>query len=138
MVAPVLALLPTLLPVITNLLERVIPDPAERERKANEMAMAMLNTVASRDADQSAVNQVEAANPSRFVSGWRPFIGWTLGVSLAWTFIGLPVASFVATTFFHYTGPIPVLALNDNLWELMFGMLGMAGLRTFERVRGRT
>jgi hypothetical protein len=30
----------------------------------------------------------------------------------------------------------PLHGLDDNLWQLMMGMLGMGGLRTFEKIQG--
>ena len=37
----------------------------------------------------------------------------------------------------HWSAPV-LLGLDDNLWQLMLGMLGMGGLRTFEKLKGVT
>lgn len=83
---------------------------------------------------QIAVNQVEATNDNIFVSGWRPFVGWVCGSGLAIQFIIAPVSSWIAALLDH---PIafPTLDLG-TLLTLLFGLLGLGGLRTVEKIRG--
>lgn len=78
----------------------------------------------------------EATSPSggAFTSGWRPFIGWVCGVACAWNWIGLPVAKFAAAYLGH---PMAFSAADlSDMWPLLMGMLGLGGLRTFEKVKG--
>jgi hypothetical protein len=86
------------------------------------------------DIAQLEVDKVEAANPSLFVAGWRPAIGWVCALALFYQYMLVPIglwASFVAG---H---PIPKPpTLDDSLWQLMFGMLGMGALRSFEKLKG--
>jgi hypothetical protein len=83
---------------------------------------------------QMDINKVEAANPSVFVSGARPFIMWVCGVGCAWNWIGLPVAVFVLTVM----GKPIVLAPADlsEMMPLLLGMLGLGGFRTIEKLKG--
>ena len=83
---------------------------------------------------QIAVNRQEAAHKSLFVAGWRPFIGWVCGVAIAWAFLGQHVAEWAVAIWAPGT-PIPEVE-SDRLMELVLAMLGMAGLRTYEKRAG--
>jgi hypothetical protein len=122
------ALLPALIPLLSDL-TKFIPDKAAREK--HELALAQLATAA--DTAQLEVNKVEAAHPNVFVSGWRPFIGWICGAGLGWTFVGAPLLAYLLTLYSPGT-PLPVIP-TDNLMELVLAMLGLGGLRTFEKIR---
>jgi hypothetical protein len=122
------ALIPALIPLLSDL-TKFIPDKAAREK--HELALAQLATAA--DTAQLEVNKVEAANPNVFVSGWRPFIGWICGAGLGWTFVGAPLLAYLLTLYSPGT-PLPVIP-TDNLMELVLAMLGLGGLRTFEKIR---
>lgn len=79
---------------------------------------------------QVELNKIEAAHRSVFVAGWRPFIGWVCGCGLGFVFLANPVIQW-------WTGePGPVLPM-DAMMELVVAMLGLSGLRTFEKVQGR-
>ena len=111
-----------------------IPDPVEKARAVAAAQTEMLNFVASQNAGQLEVDKAEAANPSVFVAGWRPFIGWVGGAGLAWSFVVGPVTSFVLTLVAPH---VHVPAIDTaGLLELVFTMLGMGGLRTFEKIQG--
>jgi hypothetical protein len=83
---------------------------------------------------QIDTNKVEAANPSVFVSGWRPFIGWVCGAACAWNWIGLPIAS-MALKVYQIEMPLSPANLSEMLPVLM-GMLGLGALRTVEKIKG--
>lgn len=129
-----LALLPVLMPLITSVLGKVVPDLAEREKASTEIELMLAGAITKANEDQVALNKIEAAHKSIFVAGWRPMIGWTLAVSLAYQFIVAPLIYYIAQVSGIEIPPLP--SLDENLWELLTGMLGMAGLRTFERMRG--
>jgi hypothetical protein len=80
------------------------------------------------------INQIEAANPSIFVSGWRPFIGWVCGAGCAWNWLGLPILKVAALYLGH---PIAVSPADlGEMMPLLLGMLGLGGLRTVEKING--
>ena len=80
------------------------------------------------------MNAVEAANTNVFVSGWRPFIGWICGIALAYQYVAAPIVMWIALTFGIKLAAPP--RIDDTLWQLVFAMLGMGGLRTFEKIKG--
>jgi hypothetical protein len=127
------ALIPLLVPIISDLVGR-IPDPAARDKAAADAQTKLLDLVAQQNQAQVEINKIEAASSSIFVAGWRPFIGWTCGVGLAWQYIGLPIAAAIAV---NVDPSIVLPSVNgDYLMELVFAMLGFGGLRTFEKLKG--
>jgi hypothetical protein len=83
---------------------------------------------------QTDANKAEAANESTFVAGARPFILWICGFSFMYIGILEPMARFVAQVGFKYTGPFPVIDTNLTI-QIMMGMLGLGGMRTYEKVQ---
>ena len=122
-------MLELLISPIAALLDKVIPDADERNRLANEIA-----TLAERQAHEIAkaqieVNKAEAQSKSLFVSGWRPFIAWVCGVSMASNFLIAPyITAFTVVV-------IPTLAMSVMMPVLM-GMLGLGAMRSYEKTKG--
>jgi len=108
-------------------IDRVWPDKTEAEK---QQLAAMVQMVTS----QFEVNKTEAASPDRFVSGWRPFIGWVCGAAWAYTFLLYPLLTWACAAFAPHIVP-PILGNNQMLNELLIGMLGLGGLRTFEKIK---
>lgn len=113
-----------------KVLDKFVPDPEAKQRAESELRTSMQVW----DKSQTDVNAVEAANSSMFVSGWRPFIGWICGGALAYQYVLAPLLMWIATSV-HIPLTQPP-KLDGSLWELMFGMLGLGGLRTFEKIKG--
>lgn len=84
---------------------------------------------------QIKVNEVEASNPSKFVSGWRPAVGWICALGLGAQYILFPVASWLLPIIGRPDIKLPVMDIAD-LYPLLFGMLGFGALRTYEGVKG--
>jgi hypothetical protein len=90
---------------------------------------------------QMDIDKTEAQNPSVFVAGWRPFIGWVGGLALAYKFLLYPFMLWGWTSFQgfgwipHTLNPPPVLDAQE-LWPIITGMLGIAGLRSFDKLQG--
>ena len=101
----------------------------------HEIEKDLISFAREESAGQLEVNKVEDAHASTFVSGWRPFIGWTCGVGLAYNFL---LYHFLAWAWvaFAFQGEAPPNLETGELMPLLMGMLGMGGLRTFEKVRG--
>jgi hypothetical protein len=86
---------------------------------------------------QLEINKAEAASGSVFKGGWRPFIGWVCGVAFAYHFVLQPLIVFGVTA----AGvDIPALPEFDmgSLMTVMMGMLGLGGLRSYEKKQGIT
>ena len=119
-----------LIPLIGSVINKFIPDPAEKAKAEGELIAALQTW----DSAQSKVNEAEAQSSSLFVAGWRPAIGWVCALALLYQYIVVPVAMWAAT-WSGFDLPRPP-TLDDVLWQLLFGMLGMGGLRTFEKMKG--
>lgn len=93
------------------------------------------------DLAQIDVNKAEAAHSSVFVAGWRPAIGWIGAAAMAYQFLLYPLMLWV-WTYLQGMGwipkeltPPPVLDA-DQLWVILSGILGIAGMRSFEKTKG--
>ncbi|MDR2075722.1 MAG: holin family protein [Desulfovibrio sp.] len=128
------AFLPVLGPLVDKILD-LIPDPNARARAEAEYQSALLAAVVQESADNREINKTEAAHDSVFVSGWRPFIGWICGLAVAFQYLVRPFWIWAAAVWFP-DAPVPP-GLDGVLWELMFGMLGIGGLRTVEKLKGK-
>jgi len=85
---------------------------------------------------QMEINRVEAAHPSRFIAGWRPFTGWVCAAALAYVSIIEPIARFIATVCFEYTSEFPVIDTTITM-QVLLGMLGFGGLRSLDKYTGK-
>jgi len=110
-----------------TVISRLWPDKTESERAQMAAALAIVQ-------GQLAINQAEAASPSTFVAGWRPFIGWVCGVACGWNWLGLPVAKFGLALAGH---PLDIAPADlAEMWPILLGMLGLGTLRTAEKIKG--
>ena len=117
-----------------TLITRIFPDPAQQsEAKLKLLELQQSGELASMIA-QTDINKEEAKSSSVFVSGWRPAIGWVCALALAYQYLLRPLSGTIAGIFGITIPPLP--GLDDNLWQLMMGMLGMGGLRTYEKTQG--
>lgn len=135
-------MLQLLIPAVTQILDKIIPDPqAAADAKLKALELAQKGELATLDADlklalgQMEVNRAEAATDA-FRGGWRPFAGWCCGVGLAYTFLLKPLLPWALQVAGVQAPPLPAID-SDALMALLFGMLGLGGLRTFERVKGK-
>jgi|TARA_R100000081_G_C4637599_1_gene76234 hypothetical protein len=82
---------------------------------------------------QTKINEIEAKHRSVFVAGWRPFVGWVCGVALAYNFI-------IRDLFIWALQPeeVPPALQMEHLMTVLMGMLGLGGLRTFEKIKDKT
>ena len=131
---PIPAIVTALLPALGTLIDRLIPDRAAAEKAKAEMEAELIRASNEAALAQVEVNKIEAAHSSVFVAGWRPSIGWVCAAGLAWAFVVAPVASW-ALVVLGVKGELPAIH-TDYLLELVLAMLGIGGLRTFEKLRG--
>lgn len=122
---------------ITGLLDKFIEDKDQKNVLAHEIA-----TMSERHAQETAlaqieVNKAEAASGSSFKGGWRPFIGWTCATAFAYHFVVQPFLVFAFTVYGIEFKGLPAFDM-ESLMTVMLGMLGLGGLRTFEKYKGIT
>ena len=132
-----MALLNALIGPVTGLLDKFVEDKDQKAALAHE-----ISTMADRHAQELAlaqveVNKAEAASGSVWKGGWRPFVGWVCGTAFAYHFVIQPLAIFVVAA---YGMEIPALPEFDmgQLMTVLMGMLGLGGLRSFEKYKGLT
>ena len=107
-----------------KILDKFVPDPNAKAQFEADLRGSLLQW----DKQQSETNTAEAQNPNLFVSGWRPAIGWIGAAGLAYQYVVRPFA--------YGAGWHDLPALDSTLMELVFAMLGMGGLRTYEKIQG--
>ncbi len=133
-----LAAATALLPTISGLLDRLIPDP-EARAKAQLDLLKLQQDGAFRELDaqlqvnlaQAEINKVEAASQNGFQAGWRPLAGYACVAGMAYEFLLRPMLPWVLTVSGVDAPPLP--SLDGVLFELVFGMLGLGTLRTADR-----
>jgi hypothetical protein len=115
-------------------IKRIWPDATEIEKaKLAQLSQALQNDF-NLLMGQLEINKTEASSASVFVSGWRPMVGWVCGAALAYAAIIEPFARFVAVVVFSYTGAFPAVDTDITL-QILLGLLGLAGMRSFEKTR---
>lgn len=119
---PNLNLIGTLIDKVSSNVDKFTLDKQEKAELIAEINKAQLE-----------VNKVEAGHNSIFVSGWRPFTGWVCSFALAYHFILQPLLTFIL----YANGVEMVLPVFDmgTLTTILLGMLGLGGMRSFEKVK---
>lgn len=122
-----------------TVIERLWPDPEMQSKEKLKLAklaqdgdLAALSARVKLLTGQIEVNKVEAASSNWFIAGWRPFVGWVCGFSLAYAAVLEPFMRFVVVTFTEKMIVFPVIDTTLTL-QILLGMLGLAGLRTREK-----
>ena len=124
-----------------KIIDKFIPDPAEKlkaqqalQQMQHDELMAFLAADTAIATAQSKVNETEAASDSLFKSGWRPFVGWVCGSAFALSAVILPVANYIVGL---YGRPAIVVPMDTAMiMSVLFGMLGLGTMRTFEKFKG--
>lgn len=122
-----------LLDISGKVIDRVWPDPVQAATAKLELMKLQQSGELEQIAGQLEINKVEAANPTLFVSGARPFIMWICGISMGYVSIIEPLARFVATVMYKYNGAFPVIDTTITL-QVLLGLLGLGGFRTYEKL----
>lgn len=131
-----------LIPAVVSMIDKVLPDPQQAaEAKMRALELAQKGELATLDADvrlalgQMEINKVEAQT-DLFRGGWRPATGWCCVAGLLYQFILQPVLPWLVALLGAEVPPLPAID-NETLLVLLTGMLGLGGLRSFERVKGK-
>ena len=114
-----------------KVLDKFIPDPEAKAKAESELRESFMKW----DQAQNEVNKVEAAHRTVFVAGWRPFVGWTCGGAFAYHFVAQPFLIF-ALAAFGKTIALPTFPM-EALLTVLLGMLGLGGLRTYEKLKDK-
>lgn len=116
-----------------QLIERFVPDKeAQRKAEAEFLKLAMDGELKQVLA-QLEINAREAQHPSIWTSGWRPGAGWAGVAGLVYATIVHPSLAWAARI---HGWPEPPEIDNELLWVVLTGMLGIGGLRTYEKKAG--
>ena len=118
----------------TKLIGKFIEDKDAKNKLAHEIATMAEKHAQELAKGQLAINKEEAKSGNIFIAGWRPFIGWSCGVALVWHFIAAPFIIFFAALFGATLPPLPEFDMG-SLMTVLMGMLGLGGLRTFEKYK---
>lgn len=130
-----LPIISTLMPIVTDVIGRFLPeDPQKRAEAEREINAALAENLAKIDLAQIEVNKVEAASRSLFVSGWRPCVGWVCAAALGYTYVLQPMFIFILAQTGHLV-EMPALDIA-GLMPILMGLLGLGGLRSYEKVKG--
>lgn len=116
-----------------SIIDRFIPDKEEARKAETAFIMMAAEGELKQIIAQLEINAKEAAHPTIFVAGWRPFFGWAGGIGFVYAVMIQPLLAWYSTI----KGlPIPPELNLDLLWVVITGMLGIGGLRTFEKTKG--
>ena len=129
-------MLQSLIGPIAGLLDKFIEDKDQKAKLAHEIATMAERHAHEANMGQIEINKAEAQHRSVFVAGWRPFLGWSLSFAMAWHFVLAPMAIFIAGWSGADIPELPEFDM-DSLMTVLLGMLGLGGLRTFEKVKGK-
>lgn len=122
---------------VTGLLDKFIEDKDQKAKLAHEIATMSQKHAQELALSQIEVNKAEAQSGSIFKGGWRPAVGWVCAIAFAYHFILKDLIIFGAS----FAGAdLPELPEFDmgTLLTVLGGMLGIGGLRTYEKQKGLT
>ena len=117
---------------VARILDKFIVDKDLKEKLEHEIKLEIQKA----NIAQIDVNKAEALHRTVFVAGWRPFIGWTCGLALAYHFILQPIIVFTMSVN-GLAYDLPEFDMG-SLMTIILGMLGLGGMRSFEKFKGLT
>lgn len=116
---------------VTGLLDKFIEDKDQKARLAHDLATMAEKHAQEISKAQLEVNKIEAGHSSLFVSGWRPAVGWVCVLGMAGNFMVIPFTNFVLALL-EIDVTIPLID-TATMMPVLMGMLGLGGLRTYEK-----
>jgi len=127
-----MALTDSVVGIAGKVLDKFIQDKDLKAKLQHEMDMQLHNA----NLAQIDVNKAEAASGSIFKGGWRPFVGWVCGVAMLYHFLLQPIIVFTLSAA-GITFDLPQFDMG-SLMTILMGLLGLGGLRSFEKHKGIT
>ena len=132
-----MSLINSLIGPATKLLDKVIEDKDQKAKLAHELATMADKLAHEQQLAQMAINKEEASSGSLFKGGWRPFVGWICGIAFFYHFVCQPVIIFIVAMSGVDIPNLPKFEMN-TLLTVLGGLLGIGGLRTYEKQKGLT
>ena len=128
------ALISSILPIASTVIDRVVPDKNAQAKAKQALEKALVDAEVAGQLGQLEINKIEAGSRNVFVAGRRPFIGWTCGAAMAYSYVLQPILSFGLGQA-GYLIVLPRVELGEMM-PVLLGMLGLGGLRSFEKFKG--
>jgi hypothetical protein len=125
-----IGIIDSVLGVAAPLLDKFIVDKDKKAEFEHELKMVLHNA----NLQQNQINLEQAKHPSIFVAGARPAIMWICAFGLAWAYVLAPVLNWVLVVS-GLDVPLPEIA-TEGLMTLTMSMLGLGGMRSFEKMNG--
>ena len=132
-----MSLLTTLIEPATKLLDKVIEDKDQKAKLAHELATMADKLAHEQNLAQMAINKEEASSGSLIKGGLRPCIGWICGIAFGYHFVLQPVIIFIVAMIGMDIPELPSFDMG-TLLTVLGGMLGIGGLRSYEKSKGLT
>lgn len=125
-----------LLALIPTLLDKIFPDAGQAAAAKQKLLEMQLSGELQAMVGQLEINKAEAASGSAYAAGWRPTIGYVCAAALGFTYLVNPLLIWLSA-FLPDAGIVPPqIGVDEHLWELMAGMLGLAGWRSLDKIKG--
>ena len=129
-----LNLISSLVAPVSGLLDKFIEDKDQRALLAHEIATLAEKQAQEQIVGQIKTNQIEAAHQSMFVAGWRPAVGWVCALAMLLNFILIPFIN-LGLEFADLDLQLDLIDM-ETMMPVLFGMLGLGGMRTAEKLKG--
>jgi len=127
-------MLQALIGPVTGLLDKFIEDKDQKNKLAHELATMADNHAQELAKGQLAINAEEAKSRNIFVSGWRPSVGWCCSLALFAHFLVFPTMDVVTAYMGIEAVAYPSFDM-DSLMTVLLGLLGLGGMRSFEKAK---
>ncbi len=128
-----MALPPVLFPFISTIIDKIFPNAEDAQKAQAEL----LKLAQEADFKQMEINLAQSNSDNVFISGARPGIMWVCGLIFCYNYLLQPLFVFILTLFDKQVTALPVFKI-DEILPVLLGMLGLGGLRTFEKIKGLT
>ena len=132
-----MVMLQALIGPVTGLLDKFIEDKDQKAKLAHEIATMSEKHTQEALLAQLEINKAEAQSGSLFKGGWRPAVGWTCAIAFLYHFILKDLIIFVCAIAGLTMPDLPSFDMG-TLLTVLGGMLGIGGLRTYEKQKGLT
>lgn len=119
-----------------DIINKFWPDKTQVEKDQIAAQMQLMLIQAQQTTAQTDTNKVEAASSSIFVAGWRPMVGWVCGLAFGVQYVFGPLGTWIASLLGH---PVIFPTMDfGTIFPILLGMLGLGGMRSYEKVNGIT